>query len=191
MFNISVSEVRTCISGLRKYLFYVLNRIDFMQKKNSIEKFKKIALNPIKFKLLMLVKLPAAFFSGAGIRSLDESSCTTFISFKWQNQNPFKSIYFACLAMTAELSTGAIALMYTYDKKPTISMLVLNMTAEFSKKAVGKIHFICQDGRAIKEAIDRAAETKEGQTIKVQSVGFDESKQKVATFYFTWTFKSK
>ena len=162
-----------------------------MPKLTHVEKFRAIALSPLKIKLLMLLKLPMAFLSGIRINQLNEQSCHTLIRFKWLNQNPFKSIYFACLGMAAELSTGALAMMYVYRIKPSISMLVLSMKADFTKKAIGKIRFECNDGELMKEAVHQAILTKEGQTVEVKSTGIDEKGDIVATFLFTWTFKSK
>jgi hypothetical protein len=47
----------------------------------------------------------------------------------------FRFIYFAALAMAAELSTGVLALMYVNKQKTSVSMLVLGMETKFHKKA--------------------------------------------------------
>ena len=53
-------------------------------------------------------KLPAAFFSGVRIKEVGETKCRVSVPYKWFTQNPFRSTYFACLAMAAEMSTGAL-----------------------------------------------------------------------------------
>lgn len=139
----------------------------------------------------MLTSLPAALFSGVRVLEVDEHASSIGIRYSWFSKNPFKSIYFACLAMAAELASGVLALVHTTDKHPTVSMLVFNMQASFQKKAVGKIIFKCADGDKIRLAVEQAIATGEGVTCEALSQGFDEEGNCVAEFRITWTFKQK
>lgn len=152
-------------------------------------KLQKQILNPFSFALFKLFKIPLAFFAGLKAYSLDEYQCTTTVKYKHINTNPFKSIYFAVLAMAAELSTGALALfsIAKYDK--SIAVLVVKSEGEFFKKAVGKITFLCKDGQDFQRAIDKAVETNEAGTYRAQTIGYDESGEKVCEYHFTWSFK--
>ena len=141
------------------------------------------------FRFYLMWSLPAAYFSGLRVQSLSTSSAVITIRYSWFSKNPFKSIYFACLGMAAEMSTGILALAHTQHRRPRISMLVLNMQASFHKKAVGKIRFECHDGQKIFEAIEKAVSTKEGNTCETTSKGYDEQDRCIAEFNITWTFK--
>lgn len=70
-------------------------------------------------------------------------------------------------------------------------MLVVGLQANFTKKAVGKIIFTCEQGAELNEILQKAIETKEGQILKMRSVGIDEKGDQVAEFFFTWSFKVK
>ncbi|HMU57084.1 MAG TPA: thioesterase, partial [Chitinophagaceae bacterium] len=83
--------------------------------------------HPATFRMFLLTKLPSAFFSGVRIRDLDDEKCTATVPFKWFSQNPFRSTYFACLSMAAEMSTGALALAHLYKSDPPVSMLVVKV----------------------------------------------------------------
>jgi len=155
------------------------------------EKFMKLVRNKFKFGLFMLKELPSAFFSGVRVKSISEESSIVSIPFKFFTKNPFKSVYFASQAMAAELSTGILALMHIHDIQPKISMLVFNMEASFTKKAITKINFECKDGLKIKEAVETCINTQEGVTVPVKSVGKDKHGDIVSEFNFTWTFKQK
>ena len=72
-----------------------------------------------------------------------------------------------------------------------ISMLVLNNKANFTKKATGRITFVCNDGKKVDDTILKAIETGEGQTIWMTSVGTNEEGIEVSTFNFEWTVKVK
>lgn len=132
-----------------------------------------------------------AFLAGIKVKSLVRERSEVTISYGYLTKNPFRSIYFACLSMAAELSAGVLSMMAIYDAKPIISMLVADVKAEFTKKAVGTITFTCSDGEKIFEAVKTAKETGEGVTVVAESIGIDEKGDTVATFYFTWTFRQK
>ena len=154
-------------------------------------KFLDLVQHPIKFKLFLLLKLPAAFICGVKVKSIDSKSATITVPYKWLSQNPFKSTYFACLAMAAEMSTGLLSMLTTYNSKPAISMLVTGLEAVYHKKAVGLTLFTCTDGEAIKAVINHCIYTNQAQTFKATAIGVDEAGQAIATFYITWSFKVK
>lgn len=100
-------------------------------------------------------------------------------------------MYFAVQAMAAEMSTGILGFAQIYRRKPSVSMLVLKVEGSFSKKAIGVIIFTCNDGDKITAAVERAINTGEPQTVICESVGKNQEQEAVATFFVTWTFKSK
>ncbi len=158
---------------------------------SSQQYFFKLIHHPFKFNLFLFYKLPAAFFSGVRVRELNEEKCITSVPYKWLTQNPFRSAYFASLAMAAEMSTGVIAFSNVYKRKPTVSMLVIKMEATYFKKAIERIYFTCEQGNEITSAIDEAVATGEGKSIVAKSTGRNKSGEIVAEFLFTWSFKAK
>lgn len=157
---------------------------------NSENAFIKLARSS-KFKLFMLKNLPSAYFSGVRIKQISEEECLVKVPFKWFTQNPFRSTYFACLAMAAELSTGALAMANVFNRKPAVSMLVVKLQAEYFKKATGVTLFTCNDGNSFKQAVARAIETNESQVLEATSTGLNEEGELVAKFVITWSFKVK
>lgn len=155
------------------------------------QEFIRLANHPLKLRLFLLSKLPAAFFSGVRIREMNERSCKVSVPYRWGTQNPFRSTYFACLAMAAELSTGALAMSLIYKRKPGVSMLIVKMESEYFKKATGRTYFTCEDGEAMESAVEAALRTGEPQTFRALSVGLNDAGEKVAEFHFTWSFKAK
>lgn len=151
----------------------------------------EILQSPFKLKLFMLAKLPLGFLAGLRIEEFTEDKAVVSIRYGYLTKNPFKSIYFVGLAMAGELASGALGLAQVYGSVPSVSMLVVSMEAVFTKKAVGKIRFTCLDGKAIKQAIDESKKTGEGQTVVATSIGLDETRQEVAIFKITWSYKAK
>ena len=70
-------------------------------------------------------------------------------------------------------------------------MLVVHMEADFTKKATGKITFMCEDGRRIQGAVETAKVTGEPTTIQATSIGLNEQGEQVAEFRYTWSLKAK
>ncbi len=154
-------------------------------------KFLLIINNPFKFRLFLLSKLPSAFFAGVRVIKADEKKCTVKVPYKWFSQNPFKSTYFACLSMAAEMSTGVLALAYIYKREPAVSMLVSKVEGNFIKKATGITVFTCDDGLLIKQTIEDAVSSNEGKIVSARSYGRNDAGDIVADFVITWSFKVK
>jgi hypothetical protein len=144
-----------------------------------------------KSKLFMLMKLPSAYFSGVRIMSLTTDRAVVTVPYKWFSQNPFKSTYFACLAMAGELSTGLLAMMQCYKRKPSVSMLVVKMEAHYFKKATGLTFFTCDAGKDFERVVEECIRENSALTYVATAVGRNEAEEKVAEFFITWSFKAK
>ncbi|MEP7108641.1 MAG: thioesterase [Ferruginibacter sp.] len=155
------------------------------------ERFIKLIQHPVKFRMFLFSKLPSAFFSGVRVKHIDERKTMVTVPYKWFSQNPFRSTYFACLAMAAEMSTGLLGMMHTYKCLPPVSMLVLGIEGTYFKKATGITAFTCEDGEAIDNTILDAINSGEGRAIKAKSVGRNMGGELVAEFFITWSFKVK
>lgn len=139
----------------------------------------------------LFFKLPSAYWSGVRLKEISEIRAVTTVKYGWKNQNPFQSMYFAVQAMAAELSTGALVMSKIHQSGKKISMLVANNNSSFTKKATGRIFFVCEDGAKLNEALTRAVETGEGVTVWMQSVGKNEKGEQVSIMNFEWTLKLK
>jgi hypothetical protein len=153
--------------------------------------FLKMMKHPVKFRMFLFTKLPAAYFSGVRVRYLDEKKCVATVPYKWLSQNPFRSTYFACLSMAAEMSTGALAMAHLYKINPAVSMLVVKVESEYFKKATGRTSFVCEDGGLFEKAIEETIATGEARIVKAKSIGTNNEGEVVAEFYITWSFKAK
>ena len=153
--------------------------------------FFNLVRHPFKFRLFLLRKLPSAYFAGVRVQYADEERCVVTIPYRWFSTNPFRSTYFACLSMAAEMSTGVLAMGAVYGRKPAVSMLVLKMEANFLKKAVGVTCFTCEEGCRISQAVAEAASSGKGLSVAVRSVGLSDAGETIAEFLITWSFKAR
>lgn len=154
-------------------------------------RFLQLFRRPVAFAFFLLRNLPAAYFSGVRVVSATEQECVVKIPYKWFSRNPFRSTYFACLSMAAEMSTGVLALAQVYKRQPSVSMLVVKVESEYFKKATGKTMFTCTCGNDFRVAVEEAIATGESRTVSAVSEGINKEGERVAAFKITWSFRVK
>lgn len=137
-----------------------------------------------------LSKLPSAWFWGMQVKSVNQDTGIVNLPYNWFSKNPFHSIYFAAQTGAAELSTGLLGIIAIEDKPP-MSMLITRVEGEFVKKANSLTTFTCNDGVKIRETIELAITSGEGQAVTVTSIGVNNCGDIVSRFKFTWSFKTK
>jgi hypothetical protein len=157
----------------------------------AVAAFTRMMKHPIKFRMFLLTKLPSAYFTGVRIKDADAKKCVTTVPYKWFSKNPFRSTYFASLAMAAEMSTGALALAHLYKRRPSVSMLLVKLEAEYYKKATDKTTFVCEDGELFQIAIEQTITSGEARTVTAKSIGTNIAGETVAQFFVTWSFKAR
>ena len=148
-------------------------------------------LTTATFNRFLLFKLPSAFICGVRVKEITFNRCIVSVKHRWINQNPFNSMYFAVQAMAAELTTGALVMLHIQESAKNIGMLVLSNTSVYTKKATGRITFVCENGNEIQLAIKNTIETGQSQTFWLKSVGTNEKGEQVSEMNFEWTIKLK
>jgi hypothetical protein len=145
---------------------------------------------PNKINRWMLLKLPAAWLTGVRLTLIDKDKCEVKVRFKWINQNPYRSMFWAVQAMAAELTTGMLLTKSIQDSNSDISMLLVSNKSSFYKKAVGKITFVCDEGENAKQLINS---TIKNTTSKAwfKAKGYDEAGDQVSEFDFEWSCKKR
>ncbi len=160
-----------------------------MELSSKQQKLQKQMLSPFKFGLFKIMKIPLAYLAGIKLNELTPYSAQTSVKYKYLNTNPFKSMYFAVLAMAAELSTGALALFSIAKYDESIAVLVVESKGKFHKKATGKIRFICEDGEAFQTELDKCVCKNTPVTVTSITKGYNSLDQLVCEYEFTWSFR--
>jgi len=157
----------------------------------NAQQFISIMSSSFKSRLFMFTKLPAAYFAGVKIKTLQTDKAVVTVPYKWLSQNPFRSTYFACLSMAAEMSTGLLAMMQIHKRTPAVSMLVVKVESTYFKKATGLTSFTCNNGKDFEQIVDDCIADGEARTYISKSIGTNEAGEVVAEFFITWSFKAK
>jgi hypothetical protein len=147
--------------------------------------------NPFLLRGFMLGRLPLALVAGLRVRDLDTERCVTTVPYGWRTTNPFRSTYFAALAMAAEMSTGALAMLATELAAAPVALIIVDLQASFEKKAQSTTTFTCEDGRKAFDAVAETVRTGEPATARMETVGRSPDGTVVARFVFTWSFKRR
>lgn len=138
----------------------------------------------------MLFKLPAAWLTGVRLSLINEGKCEVKVRFKWINQNPYRSMFWAVQAMAAELTTGMLLTKSIQDSNSDISMLLVSNKSSFYKKAVGKITFVCDEGEIAKQLINSTIKNTSSKAW-FKAKGYDEAGDQVSEFDFEWSCKKR
>lgn len=146
-------------------------------------------MNAGTFNTFLFYKLPSAWWCGVRLSHIDEGMAVTTVKYRWINQNPFKSMFWAVQGMAAELSTGALVIDKIRSSGKDIAMLLTATRAQFSKKATGRITFTCEDGRLVDAILSKAIAGREGHSFLMKSVGRNQEGLEVARFEFEWSVK--
>ena len=157
----------------------------------AAEKLLRRMRSPWLMRLFFLAKLPLALMAGLKVRELTEERCATSVPYGWRSTNPFRSTYFAALAMAAELSTGALAMLATELAGAPVALLIVGLEASFEKKATGLTTFVCTEGAKAQAAVAETMRTGEPATARMETVGTSADGTVVARFTFTWSFKKR
>ena len=145
---------------------------------------------PNKINRWMLFKLPAAWLTGVRLSLINEGKCEVKVRFKWINQNPYRSMFWAVQAMAAELTTGMLLTKSIQDSNSDISMLLVSNKSSFYKKAVGKITFVCDEGEIAKQLINSTIKNTTSKA-SFKAKGYDEAGDQVSEFDFEWSCKKR
>lgn len=147
--------------------------------------------NGFKFPLYLIKSLPMGWIAGLRVRELNENKCTTSVPFKFLNKNPFKSTYFAVQSMAAELSTATPCLLAITGQNPSVAFIIVDMKATFTKKAIDRVYFTCEDGSKAFDAVQKCIETGDSAEATFKTIGKMKDGTVVSEFEFTWSFKQR
>ncbi len=129
--------------------------------------------------------------SGIKMIQLDETASVSEVPMRWGNKNPFNSMYFAVQSMAAELSTAAPILMALKGSDADIALIIVDLKAEFVKKAQSKVTFSCVEVDKITNAVAQLKCAGDIATVTARTTGRDVDDNEVASFYFTWSFRRR
>ena len=143
--------------------------------------------------LFGLTKVPLIFYCRPEIIEMSHSKLEVKINLKRRTKNHLNSMYFGVLSVGADVTGGFMAMKYIYESKSNISLIFKDFKADFLKRAEGDVHFVCEEGTAIQNLVQKAEVSGERQNLPVQIFATVPkiSNEPVAKFILTLSIKKK
>ena len=126
------------------------------------------------------------------IKKLNSKEAEVLIPLKRRTKNHVGSMYFGALSIGADLAGGYLAMHHINKNKYSVKILFKDFHADFLKRAMGDVHFICNDGLKIKSLLQKTIETKERVNDEVYINAYVPSKEgnePIARFTLTLSLK--
>ena len=145
-------------------------------------------------RLFGLTKIPLLAYCKPSVIELNEDRSIVMIPLSRRTKNHLNSMYFGVLAVGADIGGGLIAMDIIRRSGKNNSLVFKDFKADFLKRPTGDVHFVCEDGPAIKDLVERCLETKERENLAVKvkaivpSINPDEV---VADFTLTLSLKER
>lgn len=145
-------------------------------------------------RMLGLTKIPMLFFVGPRVLRVDDDGCEIVIPLRYRTKNHLGSMYFGALAAGADLAGGLNAAVLMWRQHKNVQLIFKDFRADFLKRADGDVHFLCREGRQVREAVEQADATGERVTIPLEILATVPSKygdEPVAKFALGLSLKRK
>ncbi len=156
----------------------------------SLEAFKSTWF----LRMFGLLRIPLLAFVGPSVVELDNERAVLKIPLNYRTRNHVGAMYFGSLGIGAEAVVGLLAFRAIQASGQQINFLFKDFKADFLKRAEGDVHFICEDGKGIRELIEKAASSPERQNGTFRSYAIVPSQsltEKVAEFTITLSVKRR
>ena len=126
------------------------------------------------------------------VLQLSDEVAEVVIPLNGRTRNHLRSMYFGTLAVGADCAGGILAVAYLYRNNLPVSFVFKDFKAEFLKRPDGDVHFFCDLGASLREAVDETMRTGERVNIPTPVIATVPSKhgdEPVAKFQLTLSLK--
>ena len=153
--------------------------------------FSKITKLTWLIRLFGFTKVAMIYYCRPTVIHVDDDSLEIKIPLKRRTKNHINSMYFGALAVGADVTGGFLAMPPIQKSKRKIVLLFKDFNAKFLRRAEADVHFICKDGKAVSDLVNKAIETGERQnyTLKIKATTPKISDDIVAEFELTLSIK--
>ena len=144
-------------------------------------------------RLFGVTKVPMIWFCRPKVIEHNDEKIEIQIPLKRRTKNHLGSMYFGVLAVGADITGGFLAMDPIQDSGRNIALIFKDFKADFLKRPEGDVHFICKDGLAIKELVDKVTHSTERHNYKlnIEAIVPSISSEVVARFELTLSLKDK
>ena len=155
--------------------------------------FPSLSKANLYLKFFGLTKIPLLWFCRPKIIQINNESVEIKIPLKRKTKNHLGSMYFGALSVGADITGGFLAMICIKESKRKVALIFKDFKADFLKRAEGDVHFICNDGRAISELVEKTINSgnRESMRVNIDAIVPSLSQDLVAKFELTLSLKEK
>lgn len=114
----------------------------------------------LQMRLFGLIKIPLIFYCRPSIVEINENRAEVVIPLNYFTRNHVKSMYFGALCIGADLAAGVFVLAAIRRSGKKVGFIFKDFRADFLKLALSDVHFICEDGKKVADAVKETIRTK-------------------------------
>jgi acyl-coenzyme A thioesterase PaaI-like protein len=143
--------------------------------------------------LFGITKVPMIWYCRPKVIEHTDEKIEIKIPLKRKTKNHLGSMYFGVLAVGADITGGFLAMDPIQESGRKINLIFKDFKADFLKRPEGDVHFICNDGLAVKELVDRVSKSSDRHNFKlsIEATVPSISSEVVAKFELTLSLKDK
>ena len=153
--------------------------------------FSKITKLTWLIRLFGFSKVAMIYYCRPKVIAVDSDSLEIKIPLNRRTKNHINSMYFGALSVGADITGGFLAMPPIQKSKRKIILVFKDFNAKFLKRAESDVHFICNDGQAVSDLVQKAIETGERQNYTLHIIAKTPkiSDDSVAEFDLTLSIK--
>lgn len=126
------------------------------------------------------------------VLELNSERAEIMIPLNRRTRNHLHSMYFGVLCIGADIAGGLQLMPHFKEDFKKVSFIFKDFTAEFLKRPEADVHFICEDGVAINNMLQKAKQSGEREQITVQIIATTPTllgNEPIARFQLTLSMK--
>ena len=143
--------------------------------------------------LFGITKVPMIWYCRPKVIEHNDEKLEIKIPLKRRTKNHLGSMYFGALAVGAELTGVFLAMNPIQESGRKINLVFKDFKADFLRRPEGDVHFICNDGLAVRELVEKVAKSSDRHNLKlnIDATVPSLSNEIVARFELTLSLKDK
>jgi acyl-coenzyme A thioesterase PaaI-like protein len=119
---------------------------------SALQRFRQT----LGMRLFGWLKIPLLASVHPSVVELSETRCVVRIPLRRRTRNHLGSMYFGALAIGADCAGGLLAMDQIKRSGGGVSLVFKSFQAQFLKRPESDVHFICEEGEAIRDQVRRA-----------------------------------
>ena len=143
--------------------------------------------------LFGITKVPMIWYCRPKVIEHTDEKIEIKIPLKRKTKNHLGSMYFGVLAVGADITGGFLAMNPIQESGRKINLIFKDFKADFLKRPEGDVHFICNDGLAVRGLVEKVTKSTDRHNFKlnIDAIVPSISNEIVAKFQLTLSLKDK